>query len=139
MNELLISFKEKLLKELKDIDLSSLYEDIDILGCISEYDLLQMEINKKDKLSDKKELEREILKIERECLKKCKVTKIVGEEKNYYYQIGEPYNQNGCIIEDYFEEAYEEDDIFCEYKGDSIYKIMKKNLEKKIKKYCTEE
>ena len=135
MKDTLNLFKKHLIEELQDVDFSSLYEDVDILSCIKEYEDLQNYISNQsiDRMS-RKNIEKEMIKIEKECLKKIKAIKIIGEDKNYYLLKNEPYDSDGILIDSYFESYLEDDDIFCEYKGDTIYTILKNCLDKKIDK-----
>lgn len=131
IEELLKVFKDKLnleLKEVKDINVPTIYEDFEILSNINEY-LILTEIQEKNK--DEK-LKKKINSIEKEILRKHKIVKITGEEKSFYCRKGEAYDSDGNIIEDCYEYCLEEDDIFCEFPKDKIYEIMKSNLMKKI-------
>lgn len=136
MEKILDIFQEKLNDELKDLDKNSLYETIDVLGCIKEYDVILNYIA--DESKDKKErimVEKKLEKTEKLCLKKNRMVKLKGEEKSYYCLVGESYDLNGELIKDYYEDFLDEDDIFCEYNGDDIYDTMKKILERKIQKH----
>lgn len=135
MEEILDIFQEKLNNELKDIDKNSLYEELDILTTISEYDILQNYIcDKKQNKKEKNIIEKKIEKIERLCLRRNKMIKLKGEDKSYYCLIDQPYDLNGELIIDYYEDFLDEDNIFCEYNGDDIYNYIKKVLENKIQK-----
>lgn len=135
MEKTLNIFQEKLNNELKDIDKNSLYEELDILSTISEYDVLQNYVC--DETKNKKErniVEKKIEKIEKLCLKKNRMIKLKGEDKSYYCLVGESYDLNGELINDYYEDFLEDDNIFCEYNGDDIYIYIKKILENKIQR-----
>lgn len=140
MNELLEKFQKKLNKELIETDFDSLYEDIDILGSVSEYDTIsQMLEDEKISKEEKKELQKEINRIEKTLLLKNRLIKLKGEDKNYYCKRDTVYDNVGMAIEDNYTDYLEDDDIFCEYTGDLIYVYMKKILVKKMKKYREED
>ena len=135
MKNIIEKFKTKFLQELKELDETSLYESLDILSDIPEYDSIQNYLSDPNLLKNEKdELLSEFNKAEKECLKKCKYTKLIGEDKSYYCKNNKPYDSNGEMITDYFEDMLEENNLFCEYIGDDIYLMMKKILEKKIQK-----
>lgn len=136
MNTLIVSFGEKFNREIVDTDFSSLYEDIDLLGIIPEYDVICKDLEN-DNLSkeDKKALQKEFNKIERAILMKNKLIKLKGEDKNYYCLKDSAYDNVGMLIDCDYGEYLDDDNLFCEYNGDSIYDYMQTILYKKIKKY----
>lgn len=138
--ELFKSLKIDLMKELSETDFSQIYEDVDILTCIKHYnEILSIIENNDTPKTEKAKLQKELHKIEKECLSKNKIVKLVGEEKTYYAYRNEVYDNSGCIVEYDFEDVLNEDDLFCEYKGDNLYEAMKKLAIKKIKKLSAEE
>lgn len=140
MKDILNSFYKKLNMELSETDFSSLYEDIDILGVIDEFDDIQQYICDKNVPAENRKLvEKELNKIERNALNNNKLTKLKGEDKNYYGFKGQSYDNVGMIIEDNYKEYLEDEDLFCEYKGDYIYNLMRKILVNKIIKEEAEE
>lgn len=138
--ELLKLIKEDLMKELSDTDFSQIYEDIDILSCIGSYNKLQSILdNDKTPKEEKTKLQKEFNKIEKSCLSKNKLIKLNGEDKSYYCLRNEVYDLNGSIVEYDFDVILDDEDLFCEYTGDGIFELMKKNIIKKIKKMTIEE
>lgn len=130
--ELLLIIKDKLMKELEETDFTQLYEDIDILTCIKEYNELQLLIE--DAKIDKSKINKELKKIEKECLSKYNLIKIKGEEKNYYCLKNKAYDCNGSLIEYDYADYIENEELFCEFRGDNIYEYMKKNAKKHSRK-----
>lgn len=137
--ELYNVLKKDLMKELSETDFSQIYEDMDILTCIKAYDQLLsiIEAPTTSKI-DKSKIQKELHKIEKECLTKNKLVKLIGEEKSYYCSKNEVYDVNGCIVEYDFDIILDEEDLFCEYIGDNIFEIMRKIAIKKIKQIESE-
>lgn len=137
--ELLKSLKEDLMKELADTDFEQIYEDLDILSCIKAYNEFQVEIENTNIPKEQRvKLQKSFNKIEKECLNKNKLRKLNGEDKSYYCLKNEAYDSNGGLIDYDFETILDDSDLFCEYKGDGIYELMKKIVINKIKKMETE-
>ena len=137
--EILKNFKQNLMKELADTDFSQVYEDMDILSCVKSYNEIQAKLDDINTPKDEKtKLQKEINKIEKECLAKNKLVKLIGEDKSYYCYKNKVYDTNGTLIEYDFDIALDDNDLFCEYIGDNLYETMRKLAVKNLKKYASE-
>ena len=126
--ELLAQFKEKFAKELEDMDFSTISSDYDVLEVIPEYVTLTNMIDTDETLKDK------IEKAERAVLRSKRLIKIINEDNTgFYLKKGEPYDSEGNLIEDMFEDYFDNEDLFCEYVGDDTYELMRKALLSKIR------
>jgi hypothetical protein len=126
--ELLVQFKEKFAKELEDIDFSTVSSDYDVLEIVPEYVTLTNMCDNDTALKDK------IEKAEKAVLRSKRLIKIVNEDNlGFYLKKGEPYDSEGNLIEDMFEDYLDNEDLFCEYVGDDTYDLMKKALLSKIR------
>lgn len=135
IEETLKLFKNNFKREIKDTDWNSLCGDCDILESIPEYLKL---IEYSDKMKNEKIIN-DIAKIEKAILREHKLIKIVKEDGfGYYAKKGEPYDSDGNIIEDMFEEKLNDEDLFCACIEDDTYIIMKKNIQIKIKEHYHE-
>ena len=140
MNDIFNELSKKLNLELKETDFTSIYEDIDLLSGISEYDkYLSILDNNSLNKEERKKIQKEFEKIEKKSLNKHKLIKLKGEDKNFYCLKDSVYDNVGMLIEDNFNDYFDEEDIFCEYNGDNIYNYMRKILLKKITTYNEKE
>lgn len=118
---LLDEFKKDIVKELKECDFSTIYNDYDILETIKAY------ISLSDLIEKDKTLKTKIEKIEKSALRQVSAIKITNEDgESFYAKRGEAYDSEGNLIEDMYGEYIDNEDLFCNYIGDDIYNLMKK-------------